>query len=407
MESPIRSRAARRILAIAALAALALPSLALAQSSAGGYTADLGISAKGPSDADRGKAFTYMLTLSNAGPAIAQDVEVTVPLFAGLSFEKKGSDASCRQEQGKVVCAFPYVMPSKPLSFAVNFRTSYQDGCSYRTYDFTFDATAYQHDPVTANNTTLTQRTGIRCTPRPPECSDEIDNDNDGFIDMDDAGCASATGDYERQDQVSYYRRPSTIRSYSSSSSSSRSFRSSSRSSVKPVGQDVRINMTTDVSTARPGETFSIRIAVYNPTLDVKRGTAIRFSYDPTQIGVEGGDRGQDTGASYRWQFDLLPRQTRILRLTATVLPSVQPGTLMTATAKVEDAAITRVSALNVPVSVTMPQTGASPFTSALESSFLSPLSHGGNGMLLLFVLIPLGLIAGGAGMRKMQKERM
>ncbi len=382
-------------------ATLVLPSVASAINDA--TTADIGVRVEGPREVDRGRAIELEVIVLNTGPAIAEDVNVELKIPLGLSFERAASDSRCTAEDGVVTCSFPQFPVNEPFAFPLVLRSAYQDSCSYIEYTFQVSAEGTLTDPQPLNNVSAPWRTAIRCVPRPPECSDEVDNDRDQLIDMEDPGCESPTGDYERRDSShSYY--PPVQTSSASSSSSSRSSRSSSSSSVSSsrtgANQNVRVSVDSNRSILKPGDTFPITIRVHNPSDVTRQDVTVVFSYSPSQLSVEGGDHGQDDGRTYTWTMDLQPNQTRALRLSATVLSSVPAGTSIVASAKVQQSD-GPVSSLVLPVAVALPETGVSSFTSALEASFLSPIVGGGNGLWLFLVLIPMAVVAGGVGMRK------
>ena len=387
-------------LRILCAATLVLPSAVSAINES--TTADISVRVEGPREVDRGRAIELEVSVLNAGPAIAEDVNVELKVPLGLRFERATSDPRCTEEDGTVTCAFPQFPVSEPFAFPLVLRSAYQDSCTYIEYTFQVSAEGALTDPQPLNNVSAPWRTAIRCVPRPPECADEVDNDRDQLIDMADPGCESPTGDYERRDSSHSYYWP--VQTSSASSSSSRSSRSSSSSSVSSrrtgVNQNVRVSVDSNRSIIKPGDTFPITIRVHNPSDVTRYDVTVVFSYSPSQLSVEGGDRGRDDGRSYTWTMDLQPNQTRILRLSATVLSSVPAGSSIVASAKVQQSN-GPVSSLVLPVAVALPETGVSSFTSALEASFLSPIVGGGNGLWLFLVLIPMAVVAGGVGMRK------
>lgn len=157
-----------------------------------GTTADLVVTASAPSSANRAQAFTVSYTVTNAGPGIATDAELTTGLSSGLRFSQQGSDHRCSVAGDTVRCLLGTFADSRPQTVSVAYTTQAFDACTEIAAEMQALVRSNQADPQLGNNRTPILSTAIKCVAA-TECRDGIDNDGDGAIDLADPGCESTT----------------------------------------------------------------------------------------------------------------------------------------------------------------------------------------------------------------------
>ncbi|MFA6039384.1 MAG: hypothetical protein WCV62_05630 [Candidatus Peribacteraceae bacterium] len=371
------------------------------------YAVDLVVDAQTVPTVDRGRSFTYTVFVVNEGPAVAQGVIVRTPLPMGLHFEREGSDAACSfdADENEVFCTYGSLGLDVRRSIPVVLRTAHQNACADIEYVLQSTVESLYTDAFPLSNTTVPVRTRIRCVPIPPQCDDGMDNDHDLLVDMADPGCLSRDQDDERHDQRSGIGGGREyIRTTSSSSFSSSVRSSSSRSSARPQAHGVRVSIQAGFGMVQPGETVPVRILVHNRSQQTADSVTVRFTYDPLQLSVTNMGWGMVRGAgAVEWTLDVQPDQTRLITLDATVL-SVPAGTSIVASVRAQGYMDAPIASLVLPVAVQLPQTGAGPFTGALEdtSRFLSPLHQGTSAVLLLLGIGAMtGMFGGSAALAR------
>ncbi len=124
-------------------------------------TADLSLVKTGPATAVRGSTINYTLTVSNLGGASAENVRVTDPVPAGLTFVPAQSSASCSLQGNAVVCTHPLLGANQSQAFSLVFSVATISGCSAGTVQNTATVTSDRTDPSSGNNSSTVSTTLI------------------------------------------------------------------------------------------------------------------------------------------------------------------------------------------------------------------------------------------------------
>lgn len=406
----MRSSLFVRFALCAAAGALLVPVVTRAQE--GGYATDLIVDAQSQRSVDRGRPFAYAAVVSNKGPATAHEVTLSLALPAGVQFDRNGSDPSCVTSRYGATCALGSLGIAQTRTVLLQLRTAYQDSCAPITSVLQSEVASAEQEVTPLNNVATPWYVSILCTPRPPECSDTVDNDGDGLVDMADPGCASPAVDDERRDEREaaggirprFFIMP--VQSSSSSLSSSVSFPTlapdlSPRAS-HPMG--VRLTLRPDRTEVLPGDTVGVTLLVHNRSDVPVVGTRVRLSFDPSRLDVVADFAESREEDAVTWRVDLAADQTRVIRFRAVVSPWTPAGEAVSLAARADNVARSPVASLTLPVIALLPQTGAG-FTGALEnpSSFLSPLSRSASVAPLIVILFAVSslAIAGGFLLRR------
>jgi uncharacterized repeat protein (TIGR01451 family) len=147
-------------------------------------TADLSITKTGPATAARGGAANYSILVRNAGPGTATNITVQDPIPAGFTFNAAGSDVSCARNGANVLCNNFSLAAGQQKLLTVSFTASTTIACGTVVQNRASVATAVT-DPTPGNNQSNTVSTIVTCA----QCSDGVDNDGDGAIDLADFSC--------------------------------------------------------------------------------------------------------------------------------------------------------------------------------------------------------------------------
>src|SRR3989338_5661363 len=130
------------------------------------------------------------IAATNHGPATATNVNVNDVIPQGLTFNPSQSDQNCAQNGASVICNNTSLTANQSRSFTVAFTVSQTFTCGGTVQN----AASVSHsstDPNPANNQSAVVSTTVNC-PVPPQCSDGVDNDNDGATDFpNDFSCSS------------------------------------------------------------------------------------------------------------------------------------------------------------------------------------------------------------------------
>ncbi len=391
-----------------------------------GYTADLAITAVGPSSVDRGKTFTETFTVVNRGPSVAHGVTVTGSIPLGYTFQKTGSSSVCDASASQFTCNLGTIPDNLPRPVTIAFLTRTQDMCYANTYQVNATVRGSESDPNQVNNTSNTIATAIRCPPNLPQCSDGIDHDSDGLIDASDPGCHTdgnaknpasydPNGTSESQDQLNVSLEQSRLRQqlriqarqpgfhFVSQAASSSSVSSSSSLRPLPLAPSVPVLPSTSALTirlnqsqgeAQPGDTVFYTILLRNASDQPVQGAQVTFQYPVSQLSVSGVQGAQQSDGQMQWSVDIAPHQQRVLRVSGRVDPSAAQGSQIVTSAQVAGAATVRSVAV-LSILSKLPKTGAG-YTGPLENTaaFLSPMASGSPAM-LWFALACVGVTAG------------
>ena len=152
-------------------------------------TADLSISKSGPTTVNRGSTVTYTLIGSNAGPNTATNITISDAIPTGLTFNAAGSDASCVQNGTSILCNNFSLAAGQLRTVRVAFNVPSTVACGSTIQNRAAISTSIT-DPNPNNNQSSTISTTVNCV----QCSDGVDNDNDGATDYPaDFSCSNAS----------------------------------------------------------------------------------------------------------------------------------------------------------------------------------------------------------------------
>ncbi len=128
-------------------------------------TNDLSLSKSGPATAAYNSTVVYTLTVTNSGPAVAQNVIVTDAFPAGLTYIDAASDSRCDLTSGQVRCFLGNMNPGTQ-SLSLSFQTPVASTPCMNTnlYNTAIVSTA-SVDPNMNNNMSNTTTTTLTCGP--------------------------------------------------------------------------------------------------------------------------------------------------------------------------------------------------------------------------------------------------
>ncbi len=156
--------------------------------------ADLFIVKSGPNQITRGSVIAYTVTAYNLGPNTAQGVTINDPIPAGLTFNAGLSDPSCVQNGNNILCNNTTLAMNQNKTVAIAFNVPTIPNCTQGSLQNIATVSASTTDPNSANNQSQPVITTVLC-PTVSICSDGLDNDHDGLIDLQDPGCANNPND--------------------------------------------------------------------------------------------------------------------------------------------------------------------------------------------------------------------
>ncbi|MDO8648989.1 MAG: hypothetical protein Q7R81_04375 [Candidatus Peregrinibacteria bacterium] len=127
-------------------------------------TTDLAITKTGPSAITRGGTITYTLTVTNNGPASAQNVSVNDAIpGGGLTYNSAQSDASCTLQGNNVVCNLGTMTNGQVKTLSLVFNVPNQDNCASVAVNNHATVTSQTGETNAGNNTSQTVTTSINC----------------------------------------------------------------------------------------------------------------------------------------------------------------------------------------------------------------------------------------------------
>jgi len=158
--------------------------------------ADLSITKSAVPTIRRGNTLLYTLTVTNLGQDVARNVVVGDWIPSGLTFNSLHSDPECILHGPKVLCNnlnLPAVPGQNIRTYIIAFDVTDSVDCDSTIENEAYVATS-SNDPNDSNNFTPVIETVVTCT----ECSDGLDNDQDGATDWpDDFSCSDEDDDDE------------------------------------------------------------------------------------------------------------------------------------------------------------------------------------------------------------------
>ncbi|MDD4287687.1 MAG: hypothetical protein PHN33_05060, partial [Candidatus Peribacteraceae bacterium] len=156
---------------------------------------DATIQKSGPTTVIRGNTVSYTVTVTNIGAATAQNVVVADIIPAGLTFVSGSSSPECVLNGGgtSVLCNNFSLAVGQTRTFTVAFTVTSGIACGSTILNTATVSTSNDTNP--ANNGSQ-WNTNVQCIT--PQCSDNLDNDQDGATDYpNDFSCSSPTDDDE------------------------------------------------------------------------------------------------------------------------------------------------------------------------------------------------------------------
>ncbi|MFA5026716.1 MAG: hypothetical protein WC713_02490, partial [Candidatus Methylomirabilota bacterium] len=156
---------------------------------------DATIQKSGPTTVIRGNTVSYTVTVTNIGAATAQNVVVSDVIPAGLTYQSGLSSPECVLNGGgtSVLCNNFSLAAGQTRTFTVAFTVTSGIACGSTILNTATVSTSNDTNP--ANNGSQ-WNTNVQCIT--PQCSDGIDNDQDGALDYpNDFSCSSPTDDDE------------------------------------------------------------------------------------------------------------------------------------------------------------------------------------------------------------------
>ncbi len=162
-------------------------------------TVDVQIQKSGPPSVVRGQTMFYVIQVGNSGNATATNVVVTDTVPAGLTYNDGGSFSACSLSSNLVTCPIGTLPAGVFGSFQIAFDVPTIPNCPQTQTPPVVNSatiTSTEDSSTQGNNTssTLNAPTRIDC-PTTPQCSDGIDNDQDGATDLADFSCGNNPND--------------------------------------------------------------------------------------------------------------------------------------------------------------------------------------------------------------------
>ncbi|NOS68053.1 MAG: hypothetical protein HOO67_06890 [Candidatus Peribacteraceae bacterium] len=166
----------------------------------GGAGVDLQATISVPPQNHRGTNLTQILGVKNLGSVAVASAVLKQPIPAGYVFVPASSNPACTSDTAFVTCPVSNLAPGASIAFQVALLVPATTPCgSAATFQDTVTTTSAT-DTNPANNT-ASGNVLITCPDGPPpapQCSDGIDNDNDGATDFpNDFSCGSSSDNDE------------------------------------------------------------------------------------------------------------------------------------------------------------------------------------------------------------------
>ncbi|MCO6429902.1 MAG: DUF11 domain-containing protein [Deltaproteobacteria bacterium] len=185
--------ATRNSFCITIAAAICTAAVALAPTQAwagGGKLPPLTIVKKGPDTIKPGETIVYDIVITNSTKHDYHKVDIHEVLPPHLTFVQQGSSSECGYKGGKLGCWIKGIWGKMTKTYRLVFKVSDKAPCNFQLVN-QVDVVAKNAEPNWAKKMTV-----VKCEPK-KQCSDGIDNDGDGWIDLDDPGCTSPNDDDE------------------------------------------------------------------------------------------------------------------------------------------------------------------------------------------------------------------
>jgi uncharacterized repeat protein (TIGR01451 family) len=144
--------------------------------------ADVSVAKTGPASVTRGNRLTYVVSVLNNGPGAAQGIVVTDAPPAALVFNPAVSDPRCSQQGSNIVCNVGVLNNGEGVNLQLAFEVPSIANCGQTSVQNRASVVTSSTDPATGNNESSVVTTSISCPSI--QCSDGVDNDNDGALDF-------------------------------------------------------------------------------------------------------------------------------------------------------------------------------------------------------------------------------
>ncbi len=125
-------------------------------------TADLSIVKSGPSSVQIGNVAIYTVTVTNNGPATANNITITDAIPAGLTFNPSQSSNSCFQSGTNIICNNFSLVNGQTANIQIAFNVPNSVACS-SVIQNTASVSASTTDPNSSNNQSSTVSTTVTC----------------------------------------------------------------------------------------------------------------------------------------------------------------------------------------------------------------------------------------------------
>jgi uncharacterized repeat protein (TIGR01451 family) len=144
-----------------------------------------------PATIEPGQIIEYNITIKNNSNVDYTYVKVRDGVPAYLTFVSEGSSPECRMASGAPVCYYNKVLAGETKQIKIRFRVATNIPCNYEI------SSQVDVGADNAKPNCVIVKTRVYCKPK-PQCSDGLDNDQDGLKDLNDPGCSSNEDDDEK-----------------------------------------------------------------------------------------------------------------------------------------------------------------------------------------------------------------
>ena len=159
-------------------------------------SADLSLTLNIDPQINKGDNLPVKFTVQNVGTFTVPNAVVTMTVPSGMTFNAGLSNPACSVAGTTLTCNVPTLTSGQSVTFLTYFGTASQ-ACS-ATIPFQGTVTTSSTTDSNPGNNTSSASVLVTCSnPPPAQCSDGIDNDNDGFVDMNDFSCSSPSDNDE------------------------------------------------------------------------------------------------------------------------------------------------------------------------------------------------------------------
>ncbi|MBP9850911.1 MAG: DUF11 domain-containing protein, partial [Candidatus Peribacteraceae bacterium] len=134
---------------------------------------------------------TYSITFTNTSNVPAHNIRIVDTIPSNTVFEPNGSSQGCGVQGSQVHCQNQSLAPGQTIQAFLRFRVNANASCG-SSNKISNTAQLQQNGQNISGTQTNAAQTPIDCA---PQCSDGIDNDNDGATDLQDFSCQNNPND--------------------------------------------------------------------------------------------------------------------------------------------------------------------------------------------------------------------